>query len=201
MTHTKFLRGLRKWFNYPSKKEAALITHGCLLLRSIAKKEAAEHWKKEYNRKKERDETCPRCRNKSIVDKISRVMGSGSVNGSFFLGTGSVYGRSEIDTKEVNHCNECGHQWIKYPISYKWEYDFIADWMNDLGKFSQGSDPVRYETVTLLKDIPAESIWEVSQSVARLLHYSTRENLSLSFLRTKFKSVYEIQDVKAKLIS
>lgn len=45
------------------------------------------------------DGKCPRCDSKKdIVDKIQRVNG--------------VY--RSIDTTSVNHCNSCGHQWLKY---------------------------------------------------------------------------------------
>jgi len=54
------------------------------------------------------------------------------------------------------------------------------------GKYTFGD-----KTVELLKNIPAESIWKEGKRVADECYYSTRENLSLSFLRTKFKTVYK----------
>lgn len=175
--------GLRKYFNCPSKKEAALITEGCDKLIAMAEEKSSKHYTDESNKQKEKNGTCPNCGDKTIVNKISRVEGSGYVSGSFAYGFGSIYGSSKIDTNEVNHCNKCGNQWKKYDINYKWTDDIIADWLN---KYTFGD-----KTLKLLKDIPAESIWEEGKRVSEKCYYSTRENLSLSFLRTKFKSVYK----------
>ena len=183
--------GLRKYFNYPSKKEAILIAEGCDKLIAMAKEKSSKHYADESNRQKEINGTCPNCGDKNIVNKISRVEGSGHVSGSFVYGFGSVYGSSKTDTNEVNHCNKCGNQWKKYDTNYKWIDDIIADWLNDLSTVYEGKYSFVDKTVELLKDIPAESIWEEGKRVAHKCYYSTRENLSLSFLRTKFKSVYK----------
>ena len=63
------------------------------------------------------NKTCPNCNNSSngIVDKIRQT--KGDIDGDFFLGCGSIDG--EIDTKAVNHCNKCGHEWEKAEIGWK----------------------------------------------------------------------------------
>lgn len=183
--------GLRKYFNYPSKKEAILIAEGCDKLIALASEKSLNHHRDESNRQKERNGICPNCGDKNIVNKISRIEGSGYVSGSFAYGYGSVYGSSKTDTNEVNHCNKCGNQWKKYETNYKWTDDIIADWLNDLNTVYEGKYTFGYETVELLKNIPAESIWKEAKRVDYKCYYSTRKNLSLSFLRTKFKSVYK----------
>jgi hypothetical protein len=77
--------------------------------------------------------TCPNCDNsneKSIVDKISRVMGkgtmSGSMSGSIFGSSGYVSGRSETDTHAINNCNECGHQWKKRKSYLSFDRELLA---------------------------------------------------------------------------
>lgn len=183
--------GLRKSFNWPSAKEARLIAEGCDKLIAMAEEKASKNYADESNIKKEKNETCPNCGDKNIVNKIARVEGSGYVSGSLAYGFGSIYGSSKTDTNEVNHCNKCGNQWKKYDIKYKLADDIIADWLNDLNTVYEGKYTFADKTVELLKDIPAESIWEEGIRVADKCYYSTRENLSLSFLRTKFKSVYK----------
>lgn len=67
----------------------------------------------------------------------------------------------------------------------------MAEWLNDLNTVYEGNNNFGERTVELLKHIPAESIWKEDKRVADKCYYSTRENLSLSFLRTKFKSIYQ----------
>ena len=183
--------GLRKYFNYPSKKEAILIAEGRDKLIAMAEEKSSKHYVEESSRQKEKNGTCPNCGDKTIVNKISRVEGSGHVSGSFAYGFGSVYGSSKTDTNEVNHCNKCGNQWKKYDTKYKLSDDIIADWLNDLNTVYDVKYTFGDKTVELLKNIPAESIWEEGKRVSDKCYYSTQENLSLSFLRTKFKSVYK----------
>lgn len=182
---------LRKYFNLPSKKEAILIAEGCDKLVAMAKEKSSKHYSEESNRQRENNGKCPNCRDSSIVNKIARVEGSGYVSGSFALGFGSVYGSSSLDTNEVNHCNKCGNQWKKHKTHYKWSDDIIAEWLNDLNTIYEGKYTFADKTLQVLKEKPAESIWKEGKRVADKCYYSTRENLSLSFLRTKFKSVYE----------
>lgn len=191
---------LRKQFNYPSKKEKILIAEGCDKLIAIAKEKSSKHYEEENNRQRENNGKCPNCRDSSIVNKIARVEGSGYVSGSFALGFGSVYGSSKTDTNEVNHCNKCGNQWKKYGISYKWYDDIIADWLNDLSTIREGKYTFADTTLSVLKDIPAESIWKELNRISDKCYYSTRENLSLSFLRTKFDSVYESKNLTQHLL-
>ncbi len=182
---------IRKFFNYPSKKQKMLIAEGCDKLIAMAETEASKCYSKETENQKERNGICPLCKDTNIVNKIARVEGSGYVSGSFAYGFGSVHGSSKTDTNEVNHCNKCGNQWKKYNISYKWKADVIADWMNDINAYIEGKYSYGDKTVELLKDIPAESIWKEGKEVASKCYYSTQENLTLDLLRTKFKSVYQ----------
>lgn len=178
-------------FSSTSEEEKAAIQNGRTKLIEMASDVSSKHYKDEWQKKKDRDGICPKCKNEEVVDKISRVQGSGSVHGSLFLGTGSIYGESEIDTNEVNHCNKCGNQWKKYKTEWMSTDDVIADWMNELAIVLKGENKYAERTVVLLKDVPAESIWEEGKRVADECWYSTRESLTLSFLRTKFKSVYK----------
>lgn len=71
---------------------------------------------KQYEEQQKHNNICPNCRSEKdkIVNKIQRV--HGETRGSFhIIGGGSVYGW--VDTDGVNHCNNCGNQWIKH----KWE--------------------------------------------------------------------------------
>ena len=185
------MKKIRKYFNCPSKIEAKLLSEGCDKIKEMAKEYANKHNNDQYKYKNERDGICPRCKNTEIVNKISRVEGSEYVSGSFIFGSGGIYGSSKTDTNEVNHCNKCGNQWKKYDTNYKWDDDIIADWINNLNYVFEGKYDFGDKTVVLLKDIPAESIWKEANRIETKLYYSTKDNISLSFLRTKFKTIYQ----------
>lgn len=104
---------LRKFFNCPSYIESKLIMDGCNMLRKMADEESFRNNEEDRKRQNDMDTVCQKCKGKEIVNKISRVEGSGYVDGSFMLGCGSIYGSSTTDTNEVNHCNKCGNQWKK----------------------------------------------------------------------------------------
>ena len=61
-----------------------------------------------------KDSTCPRCSSTDVVDKI--VRSQGELKGNSVCGTGSIKGK--WDTKPVNRCKKCEHEWIKNEISY-----------------------------------------------------------------------------------
>ena len=86
----------------------------------------------EWAKEREKNSTCPKCNSKSINDRIRRIKGEGSVSGTFssslLFGSGSLSGHSEVDTEPVNKCNDCGHEWKKYKVSYKSAKSYITDW-------------------------------------------------------------------------
>ena len=57
--------------------------------------------------------SCPKCNSKNIVNKIAQVEGTSSGTSSIFGG----YSSSSIDTYPVNHCNDCGNEWIRKKVT------------------------------------------------------------------------------------
>jgi len=174
----------KKFFNYLNKDDKKIISDECEKIREIASDKSS---KDELDRKRKTDSICPKCRSETIVNKISRVQGS--VHGSFSLGFGDVDGST--DTNSVNHCNSCGNQWKKYKTNYKSCEDILADWMNHIdihldGKYTFGDSDVK-----MLKEFYAESIWGIFKSVSSDCYISTKENITLSLLRTLFKSIHD----------
>jgi transcription elongation factor Elf1 len=145
--------------------------------------------KKERQTERERNSICPHCGKKDIVNKITRVRGEGSVSGNLF----GFSGDSNTDTNEVNHCNNCGNQWYKYKIKYFYKKDILADWVNNLWYYFEK----KYDwgcidnTLRLLNDFHAESIWKIAKSVSGKVYDSTNSNLTLKLLKTKFKSIWK----------
>jgi hypothetical protein len=97
----------------------------------IVDKKASDISYEKYNKGKERDEQlnsiCPKCRSKNVNDRIKRQQGflNGDISGSSWnaltFGSGSLSGRihGEMDTNEVNKCNDCEHEWKKYKSPYE----------------------------------------------------------------------------------
>jgi len=118
---------IRKFLNLPNRDQSKILSDGREQMISIASEIRREKNDNERKREVEKNSNCPNCKGKKIVNKISRVEGSGYVSGSFIYGSGSIYGSSKTDTNEVNHCNDCGNQWKKYDWSYTSDADVIAD--------------------------------------------------------------------------
>jgi IS605 OrfB family transposase len=138
--------------------------------------------------------TCPVCGGKQVVDKIAQVYGKGSVNGSFSLGYGSVYGSSNIDTKEVNHCSKCGHEWKKYKTEYKWKSDIIVDYLNHTFEFIKDEKSVwdfYKRDFEKLRPYYAETIYKLLSKHGGECYSSTINGLTLGLLRTKFVSIFD----------
>lgn len=186
------MKFLRKLLNIPNSDEKKIIAEQCEKIKNIAWGNSSAFDKEQRDKQKGRDGTCPHCGGHNIVNKIARVEGSGSVSGSFIFGGGSVYGSSSTDTNEVNHCNGCGNQWKKYEREYKGSSGILAGWINDVSTHLEGEYAYAgAKTVEMLKDFYAETIWAVFNEVEDDCYYSTRDDLSLSLLRKKFKSVYD----------
>lgn len=176
----------RKYFNIPSKKEDQLITQDCDKLVKLASEFSDKEFKDNEERYNRMNSFCPNCKATNIVNKIARVVGSGQVSGNLW----GIHGSSHTDTNEVNHCNACGNQWKKLVFEVKWKDDIIADWMNNLN-YIEKNPTLSERTIEKLKDFSAESLWSEFVRVQKRCYYSTQETLSLSLLRTKFKSVYD----------
>jgi hypothetical protein len=181
----------RKFFNILSKEQQKLIDDGCSVLKALATKKASSCIEHDREREKINNSTCPLCNSNKIVNKISNVEGKGNVSGSLYCGSGSIYGSSKINTSEVNHCSTCGNQWKKYSRKYISSDDILAGWFNDINAVYEGIYSYGDKTVELLKDIPAESLLVEFENVENDCYYSTQNNITLKFLKTKFKSVWD----------
>ena len=137
---------------------------------------------KQIEHQKAHNGKCPNCRaDKDIVDKIQRV--HGETRGSFrVMGGGSVYGW--VDTDGVNHCNSCGHQWIKY----KWRsidtYKAIRTINSDLCGSMEYN---HYEYIQKeLQPFYAENLRRLFDG---WIEYS--DVPTLEWLKKNFKSIYD----------
>ena len=187
------MKAFRKLFNNPDKEESLTIEQDCKKMEGMADELSKIEYVKEEKSINYLNSYCSHCNKKTdIVNKIARVEGSGSVSGSFYFGSGSVYGSSSTDTNEVNHCNKCGNQWKKHELKYKDQREFLGEWMDNIYTSFEKNDYIfPQKTIDLLKEFHAESIYKIFKNVEYKCYLSTRDNLTLSKLRTKFKSIYD----------
>ena len=194
-----FFWRIRKTFNLPNKEEKERLQGTLVVLHALADQDDRAYSNKNYDQAKEHDGTCPHCRNtdsSKIVEKIRRVQGEGSIEGSFRLGYGSVYGSSSTDTSEINHCNVCGNEWNKYDYEVKWERDFLGGYLNDIATHKDKDWSWCEKTVNRLKErgVYAETFKLLLKTTSFYdqIYYDTPEKLTLEYLRSLFPSVYDV---------
>jgi hypothetical protein len=192
---------IRQLLNLPDKaqklileKETNLILDRCDI---IAKSEYDE----QLEAKQFHDGRCPRCREKEkIVDRISHVQGSSIIDSSFILGFGSIHGSMSIDTVAVNHCNTCGHEWIKFKTKYVSNTKILRVVLNYLAEIltdaSEKNRSWKLEAIQVFDGCSAETIYKLRSVHQNYLHDETIEKLSLSCLRQYYKSIYDKENNK-----
>jgi transcription elongation factor Elf1 len=182
---------LKKYFNILNGAQKTLINKQLDEISKMAENDKDVHNRTEVDIQNEKDSTCPRCGSKQIVDKIAQVIGKGKVSGSFSLGYGSVHGNSKIDTQEINHCSNCGHQWKKYKLNIKWPSDIITDYLDNLRTHFDGKYTHYEHIYNKLKPYYAETIFSLLLNHGDDCYSSTREGLTLDLLRKKFVSIFD----------
>lgn len=184
---------IRKTFLILSDEQESVINAEIAEIKEILEKESDILYRNERKYQQMHDEKCPHCGATDIVNKISRVQGDGSVNGSFSLGFGSVYGRMDIDTNEVNHCAKCGNQWKKYKFVFTSATKLLTSNLNDIGTHIEGRYSFAEKTYNNYKKYKAETIYSIinGNDIYRSDLYQSTIELSISTLRKYFKSVYD----------
>lgn len=193
---------LRKLFNSPTPKQTLVLNDEVKIIKERCDAIATQEYEEQKENQKAHDYRCPKCRAKQdrIVDKIRQVEGSGSVDGSFYLGFGSVHGSMEIDTNSVNHCTVCGHQWKKFKTKYVSKTDILRVTLNYLGDLIKDPEHNRTlswktEAVQVFDGCHAEAIRMVIGHESRYVR--NKEYLNRSTLKKYYRSVFD--DNKKKL--
>jgi hypothetical protein len=96
------------------EKRLAVLKNQYQSFDEICKNEASEKEEKDKGYANRHNNKCPKCGSSKVNDRIKRVQGQvdGHVEGDFFLFSGSMSGsmHGEMDTNEVNKCNDCQHE-------------------------------------------------------------------------------------------
>jgi DNA-directed RNA polymerase subunit RPC12/RpoP len=162
---------------------------------------ASREFKEQKENQLARDTRCPRCRERDVVDKIRNVEGSGKINGDFYLGFGNVSGRMKIETEAVNHCNECGHEWLKFKTKYISKTEIVRVALNYLGDYLK--DPVKQQrmcwkmkAIEVFKDRSAEAIHVLTKKHWGYMRPTPRQTLKPRILRKYYPSIFKAKDRK-----
>ena len=184
---------LRKLLNAPNAKQTvALLMDVELITKRYEEVGRTERHEQKENQKS-RDSRCPRCRamKDKIVDRYAAVGGKGSVGGHLF----GVRGRIDIETKPVNHCTNCSHEWEKFRNKTITDLSIvrvILNYLSELVRDPEGQSRFSWkkEAIEVFKGCHAEAVLMVQSKYKP----SIRHPLSLRQLRTKYKSVFDTKE-------
>lgn len=182
---------IKKLFNITNSDQKSLIKKQLDEIVVMATNDSDEDFKLKNRIERNTNGVCPKCKNENIVDKIAQVVGDGSVGGDFMFGFGSVFGGSKIDTNEVNHCSDCGHQWKKYEPRFNFISDILYGYLNDICTYHERGSEWAAKTIEKLKPYHAETIYELFKEYGHGCYYSTKETIKLKLLRKYFTSIFD----------
>lgn len=181
---------LRKLLYLPSPEQTQIIHDEIKLIQERCKKVGNTERKEQTENKRSHDSRCPKCRamQDKIVDRYAMVEGISNFRGNIFKMTGRV----GVETKPVNRCTVCGHEWEKFRTKTITDFAItlvILNYLSDVIRNPEKSKRYSWklEAIEVFKDCHAESI-HAMQSEYKI---SVRNPLTLKQLRTKYKSIFD----------
>ena len=183
----------RKILYLPTQEQLSAIDFDILSVQQRCEKLSAVERKEQTENQKSRNERCPKCRAKQdmIVDRIAQVEGHTSFRGNLF----KLSGRLDVETKPVNHCNTCGHEWEKFKTKtitdlavMKVVLNYFSDVMRDPEKSKRYS--WKLEAIEIFSGCSAEAIYVIQNKYKPSVRYP----VSLKQIRKKYKSVFDGKD-------
>lgn len=180
----------RKLLYLPSPDQSLTMIDEVKVVQQRCSKMAATERKEQTENQKSRDNRCPKCRamTDKIVDRFAMVEGVSNIRGHIFR----MVGRIGVETKPVNHCTVCGHEWEKFRTKTITELAItkvILDYLSDIIRNPERNKRYswKHEAVEVFKNCHAESIYALQKEYKPSLRYP----LTLRQLRTKFKSIFD----------
>lgn len=151
---------------------------------------------REYDEEKDaavfHNTVCPSCRKKTnVVNKINNVEGISNIIRNYW---GDDKITMKISTYEVNHCNECGHEWKKFKTRFVNQsqilhvaFRYLVSSFKDENSINPES--MRYQVLMVFKDMHAESIHKLYKENIKHLKADVKSKMKLSILRKHFPSI------------
>lgn len=170
-----------------------LIENNYKIFEQMGREEVSRDYRSSADVAKTYNNTCSRCNSVGkAVDKISQVKGSGNISGDFIFGIGSISGGSSIDTNAVNHCNACGHEWVKKEATFGRTKDKCKSLLWAVEGYFLKNHDYRKGIVDEIKNkgVSAEALYHAIHEEKCLGDYdSAFEALTLEVLRKHFVSI------------
>lgn len=194
---------IRKLINFPNNNHKNLLDENKKIIwekcESIAHLENDEQL--EY--KKHHDDLCPNCRNKDkdkIVNRFAFVQGKRRIKSNIRFGFGNIDGTINIETCEVNHCNVCGNEWLKFKTKNINAKEILIVSLKYLGQILKNPEEKKndwkLEAIKVFDNCCAEIIHKLSKEYDDYLPESVSEQLTLKKLRQHYKSVYDSTKIR-----
>ena len=181
---------LRKLLYLPSPEQSLAIVDDIKTIQGRCKEVGGTERKEQKENQRSRDSRCPKCRAMAdkIVDRIAAVQGVTKFRGNIFKITGHL----GIETKPVNHCTVCGHEWEKFKTKTITDFAItkvVLDYLSDIIRNPEKSKRYswKHEAIEVFKDCSAEAVFAIQKEYKPSLHYP----LTMRQLRTKYKSVFD----------
>ena len=179
----------RKLLYLPNPEQTLVVLDEMKIIQERMQKIGAIERKEQTENQRTHDGSCPKCRTREgIVDKIALVEGISNFRGNVF----KFNGRLAIETKPVNYCNTCHHEWVKFKTKIITDFALtkvILDYLSDIVRNPERNKRYSWklEAIEVFKDCHAESVYAVQKDYKGTL----RHTLTLRQLRTKYKSVFD----------
>jgi hypothetical protein len=192
---------LRKLFHISTADQSLIIFNEIKAIQKRISGIANTERKEQTENQKSRDSRCPRCRasitvndKPNIVDRIASVESKTKIRGNVFKINGIVV----VETKPVNHCNNCGHEWEKFRTKVITDFaitKIILDYLSDIIRNPERNKRYswKHEYMEVFKDCHAEAIHAVQKQYKRAL----RHPLTVRQLRTKYESIFDKKKSKS----
>lgn len=181
---------LRKLLYLPNPRQTMVVLDEIKVIKERSRKLGTTERKEQTENQKSRDGKCPRCRatKDKIVDRFAQVEGVSNLRGHIF----KINGRVGIETKPVNHCTVCTHEWEKFRTKTITDFAIIKvilDYLSDIIRSPERNKRYSWklEAIEIFKDCHAESVYAIQKEYRTSVRYP----LTMKQLRTKYKSVFD----------
>jgi len=189
---------IRKLLYIPTTKQTIALRDEVKMIMGRCETIANQESKEQKDYQRTHDSSCPRCRAKQdkIIDRIASVEGEVRVTGELIFGFGKFGGYGNVETKGVNHCNTCGHEWKKFKTKYISQTDIVRVALRYLGNIidepSLNENMVwKGEAVQVFNGCSAEAIQCLYNNNKFLLRKRTNTYISLRQLRRTYFSIFD----------
>ena len=154
-------------FGIKSKKQKKIIKNDIVRILDRCDKISNEKYVEQKEAKESHDGICPKCRHKKehIVTKIISYNVENKISADVRLFNLKLKNDINGSFYEINHCNNCGNEWIKYKTKYVDKTRILNVALRYLSEILENPDQnipsFKIETIKVFDDCTVESIYEL----------------------------------------